>query len=562
MDQLSFTEATKPATKKFTQAIVKDLKQRQEDFEFYPTTQEQIDVIKADIKLHTYTERAIDVLDCGAGDGRVLQQLTEGNRYAIEISETLRRQYNDDIVVLGTDFTEQSLIDKYVHLVFSNVPYTQMNVWAPKILNEAFSNAVVLILPTRWVKSTAIQQAIASRGWEAKVLGTYTYEEADREARAVVDVIRFFSPHNKYYDGGKSHTRDPFDNYFTHTFPGIKTKGSGSKGFFEESFKEQVEERLAKGFQSGSTSNAVSLRKEEVATLVESYETDLREIYAVFETIDALPQAVFDEMEGSFENLRRNFRAKVSSLKAVYWRNMMSSLPAITSLLTTSTQKHLLARILDNQNLDFTLGNVRAVALWIVQNFTQYIDSQFIEAVSKLDDAIDVKLYKSNRDLLVPSKKSWRWQCEAKAKYYFDYRCVLSPRYAFRESPSTDATFSTGELIVDLLAVAYNLGFDTSLNLDPMKMTFVYGETTEFYYYDHHSETKEVVFTIKVFRKGSMHVVFNKEFMIKMNVQFGRLKGWLHSAEQASDEIGIPLKKAECAFCALESIDQNSLLLG
>lgn len=69
-------------------ALVAELKDNQQDFEWYPTTDEIIEAIKNDLE-NQKLDGKYSVLDCGAGDGRVLNALTEGRKYAIEKSKPL-----------------------------------------------------------------------------------------------------------------------------------------------------------------------------------------------------------------------------------------------------------------------------------------------------------------------------------------------------------------------------------------------------------------------------------------------------------------------------------------
>lgn len=87
-----------------------------EDFEWYPSTPEIIAAVVADLAEKSYTDNnglpKCTVLDCGAGDGRVLSQLTSGQKYAIEKSPTLIQSLPEDIFVVGTDFHAQVLVDR------------------------------------------------------------------------------------------------------------------------------------------------------------------------------------------------------------------------------------------------------------------------------------------------------------------------------------------------------------------------------------------------------------------------------------------------------------------
>ncbi len=66
----------------------------------------------------------VNVLDCGAGDGRVVKELSNGGKmYAIEKSQKLIKQMPDDLFIIGTDFFQSTLIDKEVQVIFCNPPY-------------------------------------------------------------------------------------------------------------------------------------------------------------------------------------------------------------------------------------------------------------------------------------------------------------------------------------------------------------------------------------------------------------------------------------------------------
>ena len=61
------------------------LKENDQDFEWYPTTEEIINCVKK--HLYTNTFHNISILDIGAGDGRVLKALADGKNtqcYSIE----------------------------------------------------------------------------------------------------------------------------------------------------------------------------------------------------------------------------------------------------------------------------------------------------------------------------------------------------------------------------------------------------------------------------------------------------------------------------------------------
>lgn len=132
-----------------TGQLIQTIKQFNQDFEWYPTTDEQLDLIKSDFKAMKGIGERPSLLDVGAGNGKALKFLTEGKRYAIEKSVPLLSSLDKDIFVVGTDFKEQTLIDKRTDIVFCNPPYSEFSYFAQRIIEEANAKYIYLILPSR-----------------------------------------------------------------------------------------------------------------------------------------------------------------------------------------------------------------------------------------------------------------------------------------------------------------------------------------------------------------------------------------------------------------------------
>ena len=157
--------------------LIQTLKETGQDQEFYPTTNEIIFALAG--KLGTYSK--ISILEVGAGNGKVFKKLEEFNpnlqmeKFAIEQSEILIGQLPADVVILGTDFWNQSLIDKQVDVIFSNPPYSEFVEWSEKLIKEAFAKKIYLVIPTRWSESIEIKEAIKSRNGAASIVGSFDF---------------------------------------------------------------------------------------------------------------------------------------------------------------------------------------------------------------------------------------------------------------------------------------------------------------------------------------------------------------------------------------------------
>jgi hypothetical protein len=213
---------------KMTTALINELKANGQDHEFYPTTKEILDAAIRDIKRHRDEygrETSIrSVLDIGAGNGKALQAFKDGldsvrELYAIEKSLILCSHMDEGIFIVGTDIMQQSLLSKTVDMIFCNPPYSDFEEWTVKIIREAASRLVYLVIPKRWKDSLLIQEAISFRDAVVKVVGNFSFEDAeDRKARAYVDLLRITYIDNK---------DDAFDSFFHAQFSELIEKFNG-----------------------------------------------------------------------------------------------------------------------------------------------------------------------------------------------------------------------------------------------------------------------------------------------------------------------------------------------
>ena len=200
-----------------TLKVVRELKENNQDFEWYPTTDAMIEAIKKYAEKNGYDKlNMYSVLDCGGGDGRVVSQLGR-EKFIIEKSKHLINLCDKNICVVGTDFHCTTLIDKEVSTVFSNPPYKEYEQWASKILLEANCENIFLIIPQRWKTSPMILAALEKRNiknW--KIIASTDFLDAERQARAKVDIIHFDLKQRSY--NPYKNVQDPFDLWFEEAF--------------------------------------------------------------------------------------------------------------------------------------------------------------------------------------------------------------------------------------------------------------------------------------------------------------------------------------------------------
>ena len=166
--------------------LVKLQKANGEETEFYPTTQKMVNTI-AEYLNKNCSKNISKILDIGCGNGCFFDKLDKADcyydsnaewksekrnrkihspdRYGIEKSLYLLNSLRDDVTVLGTNFYQNNIIDKCVDLIFSNPPYSDFENWVCKILKEAYSPYIVLVIPSRWKNNKTILNIMKERNY-------------------------------------------------------------------------------------------------------------------------------------------------------------------------------------------------------------------------------------------------------------------------------------------------------------------------------------------------------------------------------------------------------------
>jgi hypothetical protein len=145
------------------------------------------------------------MMDIGAGNGKVFKvfsdisskiedeskRVTIDKAYAIEKSMTPINAMDENVFIVGTDFWHQTLIDKKVDVIYSNPPYSEYSLWVEKIIKEANSEYVYLLIPDRWKNEPKITHAAQMREAKIEVIGEFSFLDAeDRKARANVHLVK------------------------------------------------------------------------------------------------------------------------------------------------------------------------------------------------------------------------------------------------------------------------------------------------------------------------------------------------------------------------------------
>jgi len=522
--------------------LVKALKDNDEDFEWYPTTSEIIDVIKKDIEENNH-DTHLSVLDCGSGDGRVLNALTKGKKYSIEKSRTLLNALNKSIFVVGTDFESQTLIDKKVSVVFSNPPYSAYAQWATKIIKEANSAFIYLVIPSRWSDNQTIKEAIELRKAEVEVLGSFDFLNAERKARAHVDIVRIALRYTGRYSGDTPKV-NPFDIWFDEFFKIDIAKEEQSKFDLKSRCEEQLNSKLKNALVTGG---------DLVIILEELYQKELASLIKIYQSFSDVDPTILQELDVNVKSVREGLSHKIENLKDRYWNELFNNLTTITDKLTTASRKTLLTTLTAHTHVDFTVSNAHAIVTWVVKNANSYFDDQLIAIVERMTEKANIQLYKSNQRTFGDEKWRYCMMPDDLDRYRLDYRVVLQRiggivTDSWSYSHGNGLSESASDFINDLCTIATNLGYDTEGLQRANNLSWESNAKKQFEYKDASTGDDKSLFDVRAFKNGNLHLKINPKFICRLNVEFGRLKGWLKSPKEAEEEMGIDAQIAMASF--------------
>lgn len=533
-----------------TLKLVQDLKDNDQDFEFYPTTQEIIDTIKADVKNKNYYQRIKKIMDIGAGDGRVLTQLIKDydvKYFAIEKSQILINQFPENIVLLGTDFDECNLFDKEMDVIFCNPPYTKFEEWASKIISTASARYIYLVIPDRWKNSNLINNAIKYRNAKTNVLGNFDFLDADRKARAYVDVICV----------ELSRSSSAFDLMFETEFKALAD-------MFKDRTADEKEEKINRSQVARSSTT--------IEGLVDRYNEDLDLVYQNYLSISKLDYSIFRELEINLVTLKKALKERMSGLKAKYWEILFQIYEPITSRLTQKERRKVLDKMKSQAStVDFTVKNCYAMTSYVINRSSTYLDDQIVELFYDLASPENIVKYKSNEKVFVNERYRYAMSSEDRYTHFkLDYRIITSDKggldwnhsmgryhlnYGGWQSYSNAMTF-----MQDLLVVARNLGFNANYSeVDLNNLNWDFGKRIPIYYRDLTTGKSEILVEVKFYKNRNAHLFFNPKFMLRLNVNVGRILGWVKSSQEASEELDIPVNEIEQAISVNFRLDNKPI---
>lgn len=535
--------------------LIKSIKEAEEDFEWYPTTEEIMrDVARVVDKLSSsvshFRYSGVTVVDPCAGDGRFLNHVASyvraDRQFGIEKSAVLRGRW-ESIRFAGVDYMQCSLIDVAPDVVVCNPPYSEYEVWLEKVLNEVGPKTLcAFVLPTRWT-DTKIGERVRQ---EHKVtsVGFYDFAQADRGARAKVEAFVVVAhPDNK---------SSAFSRFFQSNFQ------------FDETDYEHIELKE-------EDANEVGRKMNFVESLVASYESRIKRLAEAVRQVAKIPRDVRAALELSTDQVERVVRQKLESSKSHYWKALFDEAREITNRLTSKSRTKLLHELHMVGAVDFNADNAYAVLLDVVNKANLFTDEQIVHLFERMADVANVVNYKSNHKVYVRDKfRYYSYDDDEMSHVRLGDRLVMENAGGLDVCPYSKGPASTrsrglsgqaADFLSDILTVAYTLNMQVthdSIYPDPNKWERPRmfdkweGNNATFYLRDD-SEFMHV----RVFLNGNMHIKFNPAFVHRLSVRHGILKGWLrHDDDAVAEELQISKSEAVSALANHNHISHKLLL--
>ena len=430
---------------------------------------------------------------------------------------------------MGTDFYNTLLIDKKADTYFCNPPYSEYVEWTTRILADGNFKEAFLIIPQRWKENEQINLVLKKYDIQNNILGSFDFLQAERPARAKVDVVRFTKNPTKYdyrWRDLNDFNEKAFDNWFDETF---KMRDSAKENKYESEIEREEKQNIK---------NQLVGCKSKGDFLVNLYNEEQKKLFEQFQAICSLDTDTLLTIGVKKEVIKEAIKQKIVSLKTKYWRIVFDEFEEITERLTSETRRQMFDRFKELQTVDFTLENIYPLILWVIKNANGYYDEQLISFFKKLSSPDNVKPYKSNQKVFERDK--WRHNSfadkEKVSHYTLDYRIIMSSPFRTDYNGRFDGfDYGCSEKLQDIFTIAKNLGFEIGLCDTPKD----FGEKCTVLY----ARSDKVFMEYRAYKNGNMHVKFDIEFAKALNVETSRLLGWIRSKEDIEKEFPQELAK-------------------
>lgn len=532
--------------------IVAELKNRNEDFEFYPTTQAMLERICEVIGLNYNID---SILDIGAGDGKVLAYLGEKYRaselLAIEKSEYLKALIDKNVMVVGSDFLNTTLIDKQVDILFCNPPYSIYELWTSRILREANANYIVLVIPNRWNSVVDIKEALELReamGYNKHIIEGFDFLNAEREARAKVDILIL----------QKTSSKDIFADFLDREF-GFDKIDSDSNYF-------DTQKRLQTELEDKTSPIP---HDKLIDFLVDDYNKKIKKFNDSLHHLSNINPMVLDCIDIDKNKLTKGIIKHLRAIKNLYWKELLNKLEAITTRIPPAYNHLISAEVISKSQVDFTKENIYNIVIWVIENSNHYINKGLLGIFDTLSSSENVRKYKSNERFDYDNWRYSRYNEEKPTHYKLDYRIIATDISGIKKDKfSTTCLYARRrgeEMLYSLRAIARILGYNlgtTYQGTNRERHLFYDGILNGIVWASDDKGNDTLLIEMKAYKNGNVHFKFDIEFWARFNIAVGKLRGWIRDKQEAREVFNdIDSSIVDEAFTKTLSVGLNEVKL-
>lgn len=588
-------------------SLIQTLKDNNQDFEFYPTTNEILVKIANTLKDslskdHNYRQtNSFTILDVCAGNGNALSALKQHlkeekeidfiNLQGIEKSPILYGTWDESIELVGTDFFQENLYNKTADILFCNPPFSQTETWFKRLLDNCSSRIkhIFFVCPSkqglsdkyhdmfddfRFNKDKYNKHGIQMTVLQNEHSESFSFKTADRSARVETVVLHIDLSeyaHLRYVE------RTDEDALFKQYFPELQNKLERTEDY---SYRQQERE------DRDAAINTLMLEQtgeqDLVRILVDAFNKERDEFLDAYNKLNDVPVLLLNKLNIDLSKAKKLLFKTLKELDSTYWGKLLQLYEPLKQKLT-SQSINLLMNYVSERNISFTYDNCLAVTLLAIQKTNDMIVGQLLDKYKHWAEVGNYKSYKSNqrlfnegyfKDFVEPEDLNVQGVHSAGPKWgntplekimpfgigerkKLEYRivdCHLSFKNGCYSWNNFDINSSGMRAVNDIIVIARNLGYAVT----NFEQVCDYGDRISVFATDRNG--KEIVlFDFKVFKNGNAHFFLNKGLMIDIMLVVGKHLGWIHNKEQAVDDLGITSEEYDNAVKDLHLVSPASI---
>ena len=264
------------------------------------------------------------------------------------------------------------------------------------------------------------------------------------------------------------------------------------------------------------------------------YDKGITDLLAAYSGIVKLDTDLLQELGVTKHSIVEGLRYKLATRKNLYWQKLFHQFTPITKRLATKQRAAFLETLKGKATIDFTEPNIYAMLIWVTKWSNTFCDEQLKDVFLQLSEFCNVVKYKSNQR--VWAEKGWRYLRDdpEHTHYKLEYRVVLERSGGICTSQWQHESYNGLDLrayqyLQDLITVANNLRFEC----EDSPGNYKWQSNVQHVFKG--MDDKELV-AVRAFKNGNVHLRFNQKLMLAINVEAGRLLGWIRSPEEAVEE--------------------------